>query len=98
MHKDVDAWAPAQTLLFLFYIMYGIAVINQANSSSDSSSDLSEFKHRKVEQGQKDCQEVSVLDIPMISEDTKAEQSNIVLEGHVHIPVELRFQSRRNIG
>ena len=78
--------------------MYGIAVVNQANSSSDSSSDLSEFKLRKVVQEQKDCQEVSVLDIPMISKDTKAERSNIVLEGHVHIAVELRFQSRRTIG
>ena len=47
------------------------------NSSSDSSSNLPEFKRRKEEQELEDLPEV--LDILTFPEDAEAEQSNIVL-------------------
>ena len=65
--------------LFFFCHMELLSLINckSRNVSSDSSSNMPEFKRRKEKQELEDLQEV--LDILMILEDAEAEQSDVVL-------------------
>ena len=65
--------------MLFFCHMELLSLINckSRNISSDSSSNLPEFKRRKEKQELEDLLEV--LDILMILEDAEAEQSNIFL-------------------
>ena len=65
--------------MFFFCHMELLSLINckSRNVSSDSSSNMPEFKRRKEKQELEDLQEV--LDILMILEDAEAEQSDVVL-------------------